>query len=103
MCSDCEVHPAVAPAPTDEATWTDAPPASTPPKMYQAELFGGMTAWTENEEQDTWSNILNEVAELNIDPMEMDFDNDDYDMDDWEPEMEDSVLVYGPPNRPISA
>lgn len=109
MCSDCELNPAVAPTPlpasTDATDRTETPVHSTPPKMYQAELFGGMTAWTNsgnNDEQDTWSSILDEVAELNIDPMEMDFD-DDYDMDDWEPEIEDTVLVYGPPNRPLSS
>lgn len=100
MCSDCGLHPAVAPAdtsaPTDHAT-----SASSPPRMYQAELFGGMTAWTAHEDHDTWSGILDEIAELNIDPMDMDMDDDD--MDDWEPEMQDSILVYGPPNRPISA
>lgn len=83
---------------------TDSPARGTPPKMFQAELFGGMTAWTssgEDRDQDTWNSILEEVAELNIDPMEMDFD-DDYDMEDWEPEMEDTVLVFGPPNRPLS-
>ncbi|KAJ4424695.1 hypothetical protein N0V82_000623 [Gnomoniopsis sp. IMI 355080] len=101
MCSDCGMHPAV--VPTDQSTSHDASSVSSPPKMYQAELFGGMTAWTEDDDQDTWSRILDEVAELNIDPMDMDFDLDDEDMEDWEPEMEDSILVYGPPNRPISA
>lgn len=105
MCSDCGLHPAVAPA--DESTNTDASSVSSPPKMYQAELFGGMSAWTQDEDQDTWSRILDEVAELNIDPMDMDLDMDldmgDEDMEDWELAMEDSILVYGPPNRPISA
>lgn len=99
MCSDCGLHPAV--APTEDSAKYDTPSVSSPPKMYQAELFGGMTAWTEDDDQDTWSRILDEVAELNIDPMDMDMDDDD--MEDWEPDMEDSILVYGPPNRPISA
>lgn len=99
MCSDCGMHPAVVP---NNELQNDANSSVTgPPQMYQAELFGGMTAWTEDDEHDTWSRILEEVAELNIDPMDMDMDDDD--MEDWEPEMENSILVYGPPNRPISA
>lgn len=99
MCSDCGMHPAVVP---NNELQNDANSSVTgPPQMYQAELFGGMTAWTEDAEHDTWSRILEEVAELNIDPMDMDMDDDD--MEDWEPEMENSILVYGPPNRPISA
>lgn len=104
MCSDCGIHPAVAPASpgADETTRLGSSSFSVPPKTNQAELFGGMMAWTTEEAQDNWSRILDEVAELNIDPMDMEFEDDDYDMEDWEPEMENSILVYGPPNRPLS-
>lgn len=105
MCSDCEMRPAFVPADESDATLAAHQP-STPPKSYQAELVTPMLASTADG-QGSWSRMLEEVASLNLAPVDADTDADiDYDMDDWEPEMEDlcaSREFHPSPGKAIAA
>lgn len=98
MCSDCEIRPAYIPENKRAAAATEP---STPPKSYQAELLGPIMA--SSDDQDAWNRMLDEIAKLDLAPVEMDMDDD---MDDWEPEMDDmhaSQQVLNSPSRPVRA
>lgn len=102
MCSECESHPAYIPE-TDRAAAASEP--STPPKSYQAELLGPIMA--SSPDQQAWTSMLNEIAKLDLAPVEMDIDDDFDDLDEWEPEMDDlhtsNQFINSPSSRTVRA
>lgn len=95
MCSDCEIRPAYIPE-SERAAAASEP--STPPKSYQAELLRPILSSSPN--QQAWNQMLEEIAKLDLAPVEMEIDDD---LDDWEPELDDMHASQQMLNSPIRA